>query len=158
MSGPCTSRKHMKRRIYGVKTTPMRKMPIKIMPSGSRRRRTEILPDDAPRIEAALRRAVADGFDAVFTLGGTGIGPRDVAPEVVSAVCEKTIPGIMENIRVKFGADKPSALLSRSVAGTLWTSQLYALPGSVKAVTEYLGEIFKTLEHAVCMLHGLDVH
>jgi molybdopterin biosynthesis enzyme MoaB len=36
--------------------------------------------------------------------------------------------------------------------------QVYALPGSVKAVQEYMGEILKTFTHMVCMLHGLDVH
>ena len=119
---------------------------------------TEILPDDPGVLLEKLERATADGVDVIFTLGGTGIGPRDITPDIVSSIIDKEMMGIMENIRVKFGAEKPSALLSRSVAGTLWTSQLYALPGSVKATTEYLGEIFKTLEHAVYMLHGLDVH
>ncbi len=64
----------------------------------------------------------------------------------------------MENIRVKFGNDKPSALLSRSVAGIAGRTQIYALPGSVRAVEEYIDEILKILEHAVYMIHGLDVH
>jgi molybdopterin adenylyltransferase len=119
---------------------------------------TEILPDDPGILLEKLERATADQVDVIFTLGGTGIGPRDITSDIVSSIIDKEMTGIMENIRVKFGAEKPSALLSRSVAGTLWTSQLYALPGSVKAVTEYLGEIFKTLEHAVYMLHALDVH
>ena len=73
-------------------------------------------------------------------------------------VCDKLIPGIMENIRVKFAPEKPNALLSRSVAGIAGTTQIYALPGSVQAVTEYMGEILKTLEHVLFMIHGLDVH
>ena len=32
------------------------------------------------------------------------------------------------------------------------------LPGSVKAVEEYMGEILKTLEHLVRMLHAIDTH
>ena len=64
----------------------------------------------------------------------------------------------MENIRVKYGKDKPSALLSRSVAAMAGASQIYALPGSVRAVEEYLAEILKTLEHAIAMVHGLDIH
>ena len=119
---------------------------------------TDILPDDPGILLEKLEKATADRVDVILTLGGTGIGPRDITPDIVSGIIEKEMTGIMENIRVKFGSEKPSALLSRSVAGTLWTSQLYALPGSVKAVTEYLGEIFNTLEHAVYMLHGLDVH
>jgi molybdopterin adenylyltransferase len=44
------------------------------------------------------------------------------------------------------------------VAGVAATMQIYAMPGSVKAVEQYLAEILKTLEHAIYMLHGLDVH
>ena len=118
----------------------------------------EVLPDDADKLLEKLERLVGDGVDVIFTLGGTGIGPRDITPEVVGGVIEKELVGVMEHIRVKFGQDKPSALLSRSVAGVAGRTQIYALPGSVKAVSEYLGEIFKTLEHAVYMLHSLDVH
>ena len=98
------------------------------------------------------------GTDVIFTLGSTGVGPRDIAPETVSSLCEKIIPGIMENIRIKYGANKPSVFLRRSVAAVSGTTQVYTLPGSVKAVQEYLEEILKTLEHTVFMMHGLDTH
>ena len=64
----------------------------------------------------------------------------------------------MDHIRLTCGATLPSALLSRSVAAVMGRTLVYALPGSVKAVTEYLAEIFKTLEHALFMLRGLDTH
>ena len=38
------------------------------------------------------------------------------------------------------------------------TTLVYALPGSVKAVKEYMGDILKTMEHLIYMIHGLDVH
>jgi molybdenum cofactor synthesis domain-containing protein len=117
-----------------------------------------LLDDDAAKLRNELTKAIDDQIDVIFTLGGTGIGQRDIAPETISSLCDKNIPGIMENIRIKFGADKPSALLSRSVAVTADKTQIYALPGSVRAVEEYLGEILKTMEHAVYMMHSLDVH
>jgi len=117
-----------------------------------------LLPDDAEALTGAIRSARGAGADVVFTTGSTGVGPRDVAPETVGALCEKTIPGIMEHVRVKFGSQKPNALLSRGVAGVAGTCQLYTLPGSVRAVREYLGEILKTLEHLIFMLHGIDLH
>ncbi len=117
-----------------------------------------LLPDDSDRLRQMLVKAVDDGVDLVFTLGSTGVGPRDIAPETVAAVCDKTIPGIMENIRIKFGSQKPSALLSRSLAAVAGTTQIYALPGSVRAVEEYMGEILKTVEHTLLMLHGVDAH
>ncbi|MBI5241538.1 MAG: molybdenum cofactor synthesis protein [Elusimicrobia bacterium] len=117
-----------------------------------------VLPDDAVRLREALEQAIRGGADLIFTTGGTGVGPRDITPEAVLAVAGKQVPGIMENIRAKFGAAKPAALLSRSVAAVAGTTQIYALPGSVRAVEEYLGEILKTMEHMIFMLHALDVH
>jgi molybdopterin biosynthesis enzyme MoaB len=86
------------------------------------------------------------------------VGPRDVAPDIASAVCEKMLPGIMEHCRAKFGAAKPAARLSRGVAGVAGTTQMYTLPGSVRAVSETLPEILETVEHVLFTLHGLDRH
>ena len=55
----------------------------------------------------------------------------------------------MEFIRIKYGAEKPNALLSRGVAGIIGSSLIYTLPGSVKAVKEYMTEILKTLKHTI---------
>lgn len=117
-----------------------------------------ILPDEADRLHAALTEAQEAGVDVIFTTGGTGVGPGDITPETVAQMCDKLIPGIMEAIRVKFGAQNPNALLTRGVAGVCGQTLIYTLPGSVKAVDEYMGEILLTMEHLIFMLHGLDIH
>jgi molybdenum cofactor synthesis domain-containing protein len=128
----------------------------------ARNQRIEILnvliPDDADALGKLLIRHKNDGSDFIFTTGGTGIGGRDITVETVSGLLDKQIPGIMELIRVKYGMDKPNALLSRGVAGTMGKTMVYTLPGSVKAVTEYMKEITKTMDHALFMLHGIDQH
>jgi molybdenum cofactor synthesis domain-containing protein len=128
----------------------------------SRNQRIEILnvliPDDADALGKLLIRHKNEGSDFIFTTGGTGIGARDVTVETVSGLLDKQIPGIMELIRVKYGMEKPNALLSRGVAGTMGKTMVYTLPGSVKAVTEYMKEITKTMDHALFMLHGIDQH
>ena len=113
-----------------------------------------LIPDDAGRLRKALRAAVAGGADVVVTTGGTGIGPRDITPDVVEVYCDRLIPGVMEYARVKFGARNPSALLSRSLAAVKGRTLVYCLPGSEKAVSEYVPEIAKTLEHSLHMLRG----
>jgi len=120
--------------------------------------RNVLLSDDPAGLQAELAAARLAGDDAVFTTGGTGLGPRDGTPEVVAAFCDKLVPGIMEHVRQKFGRDNPRALLSRSVAGVAGTMQIYALPGSVRAVEEYMGEILTTFEHVLYTVHGLDAH
>ncbi len=96
-----------------------------------------------------------DEYDFIFTTGGTGIGPRDITPDVIRPLLDREIPGIMDHIRIKYGTALPQALLSRSVAGVIAKTQVYALPGSPKAVEEYLAEILKILIHATLMVHGL---
>jgi molybdopterin adenylyltransferase len=117
-----------------------------------------LIPDDPQKLEALLNRAKEELFDLIFTTGGTGIGPRDFTPDVVKSKLDKEIPGIMEMIRMKYGTDKPAALLSRSVAGVMGKSLIFTLPGSVRAVNEYMAEILKSLTHMIYMLHGLDAH
>ena len=117
-----------------------------------------ILPDDDDRLRAELVDAVDKGTDVIITTGGTGVGPGDITPETVAGICDKLIPGIMEAIRVKFGVQNPNALLTRGVAGVCGQTLIYTLPGSVRAVDEYMGEILRTMEHLILMLHGLDIH
>ena len=117
-----------------------------------------LIPDDADALRKLLVQYKNDGVDFIFTTGGTGIGERDITVETVSGMLDRQIPGIMELIRVKYGMEKPNALLSRGVAGTMGKTIVYTLPGSVKAVTEYMSEITKTMEHTLFMLHGIDRH
>ena len=114
-----------------------------------------LIPDSEKELTAELNKCINEEVDFVFTTGGTGIGPRDITPDVVLKFSDKTIPGIMEYIRMKYGEIVPAALLSRSVAAVKKNTIIYTLPGSVKAVTEYTSEIIKTMEHALLMLHGL---
>ena len=97
-------------------------------------------------------------MDIIFTTGGTGIGPDDFTPEVVKPFLNKEIPGIMEYIRLKYGSIKPNALLSRSIAGLAKESLVFTMPGSKKAVTEYMSEITPMLEHLGYMKMGIDNH
>jgi molybdenum cofactor synthesis domain-containing protein len=117
-----------------------------------------LIPDDPDQLKALLTQANQEKTDLVFTTGGTGIGPKDFTPEVVRPFLDKEIPGIMEMIRIKYGKEKPNALASRSIAGVMQQSLVFTLPGSVKAVNEYLAEILPAINHLVLMLHGIDQH
>ncbi len=119
---------------------------------------TVILPDDADKLERQIRKYVQEKTDIIFTTGGTGLGPRDITPDVIRPLLSKEIPGIMEMIRVKYGMQFPNALVSRSIAGLIGETLIYALPGSPKAAREYAEEIFKTIEHSLRMIHRIDSH
>jgi molybdenum cofactor synthesis domain-containing protein len=116
-----------------------------------------LIPDDPEDLREIINVSGAN-FNIIFTTGGTGIGPRDITIDTIKPLLTKEIPGIMEFIRVKYGAEKPNALLSRGVAGLIGNTLIYTLPGSVRAVNEYMDEIRKTLLHTLQMLYGIDNH
>lgn len=116
-----------------------------------------LIPDEADMLRELIGRA-ADERNIVFTTGGTGIGPRDITVDVIKPLLDRELPGVMEYIRVRYGAENPNALLSRAVAGISGKALIYTLPGSVKAAGEYMTEILKTIKHTVLMQYGIDAH
>jgi molybdenum cofactor synthesis domain-containing protein len=96
--------------------------------------------------------------DVIFTTGGTGISEKDITVETVAPLLDKQLPGIMDMVRMKYGQENPKALLSRSIAGSKGKTLVFCMPGSPKAVKEYLTEIFTVLEHLIYMVYGFDNH
>jgi molybdenum cofactor synthesis domain-containing protein len=114
-----------------------------------------IVPDDPEVIAAELKQFCDEsGVDVVLTTGGTGLGPRDVTPEVTESVCEKLVPGISEIIRVRGSEKTMRAVLSRGVAGVRGKTLIVNLPGSPKGVRESLEVVIELLGHAVKMMYG----
>jgi molybdopterin adenylyltransferase len=108
---------------------------------------------------AALRehlRELADSghLDLVLTTGGTGISPRDNAPEATQAIADRIIPGIAEEMRRKGLEKTPTAVLSRGLAVTRGRTIIVNLPGSPKGATESIEAVAHLLPHAVNVLHG----
>ena len=117
-----------------------------------------LIPDNAQLLKELIEEFTGDNYNFIFTTGGTGVGPSDITPEVIKPLLDYEIPGIMEYIRVKYGADLPAALLSRGVSGISGDTFIFTLPGSVKAVNEYMNEITPLMEHLFYMRMGLDTH
>jgi len=111
--------------------------------------------DDADSLAAAIiELADVERADVILTTGGTGFGPRDVAPEVTQRVCERMAPGIAEHIRAESAKVTPRAMLSRGAAGLRGRTLVINLPGSLKAARESFGFVADQLEHAVLMAAG----
>jgi molybdenum cofactor synthesis domain-containing protein len=115
-----------------------------------------VIPDGAP-VEAALRDAVAAGYELVVTTGGTGLTPGDLTPEMTRRVIDREIPGIPEAIRAAgVDAGVPSAMLSRGVAGLAGTTLIVNLPGSTGGVRDGMSVLRSVIQHAVDQAHGGD--
>ena len=115
-----------------------------------------VVPDGEP-VEAALRSALADGYDVVVTTGGTGLTPGDLTPEMTRRVIEREVPGIAEALRAAgAAAGVPSAILSRGVAGVRGRTLIVNLPGSTGGVRDGMAVLGPVLGHAISQIHGGD--
>jgi len=116
---------------------------------------TQRVSDDLDAVREQLCELADSGrIDLVLTTGGTGIGPRDNAPEATQAIAERVIPGIAEEMRRKGLEKTPTAVLSRGLAITRGKTLIVNLPGSPKGATELIEAIAHLLPHAVHVLHG----
>lgn len=114
-----------------------------------------IVPDDVGAIRRAVRRMVdTDGLDLVLTAGGTGLSPRDVTPEALTPLIRRSVPGIAERMRAEGFRSTPTAVLSRSIAGTRGRSLIIALPGSPRGAAECLSAVWPAIPHAIGLLRG----
>ena len=94
----------------------------------------------------------------VVTTGGTGIAPRDVTPEATSAVCDRLIEGIAEQMRIQGAQKTRFAALSRAVCGVRGTSLIVNLPGSPAGAIESLDAVMDLLPHALELIAGRTAH
>ncbi|TDQ44266.1 MogA/MoaB family molybdenum cofactor biosynthesis protein [Actinorugispora endophytica] len=119
-----------------------------------------VVPDGAPVAEA-LRRALAEGYDAALTTGGTGLTPQDATPEATRPLLEYEIPGLAEALRTA-GRDKgvPTAVLSRGLAGVARSQGhrmlVVNLPGSSGGVRDGMAVLAPILAHAIDQIRGGD--
>ncbi|MCJ7756196.1 MAG: bifunctional molybdenum cofactor biosynthesis protein MoaC/MoaB [Thermoanaerobaculales bacterium] len=110
----------------------------------------EIVPDEPEQVADQVRRWADDeSFDLVFTVGGTGLGPRDSTPEALRPILEREIPGVAEAVRAYGQQRTPFAALSRTIAGQRGTTVIVALAGSTRGADESLRALMPWLLHVI---------
>lgn len=114
-----------------------------------------VVPDEAEAIALAMTEMCdVDQVDVLLSTGGTGLGPRDVCPEVTMSLADREVPGIAEAIRSESMASTRRAMLSRGVAAQRGRTLIVNLPGSAKGAREAFAVVADQLEHAAEMMAG----
>ena len=97
----------------------------------------QIVRDEIESIRGAVQQASSgeSAPEVILVTGGSGIGPRDVTPEVLRPLLTKELPGFGEVFRVlSFEEVGAATMLSRAFAGVMGRTLLFVLPGSTNAV------------------------
>lgn len=113
---------------------------------------------DEVEIRNALNTAVIGGVDLVVSVGGTGVTPRDVAPEATSAILDREILGIAEALRASgLAAGCTDAGLSRGLAGISGSTLVVNLAGSRSAVRDGMATLCPLAAHVISALSSLEI-
>ena len=117
-----------------------------------------LVPDNAGAISTLLHELCHQEYELVVTVGGTGLGPRDVTPEATRQVIEREVPGLAEAMRAGCAPSYRYAWLSRAVAGLRGATLIVNLPGSERGAVECFTVILPLLPHALDVVAGGAVH
>jgi len=110
--------------------------------------------------EAAISKAVLElswDCNAIITIGGTGITPKDVTVEAIKPLVKKELEGFGEIFRYEsYKEIGPHAMLSRAFAGIIKNgTAVFCLPGSKNAVKLGIRLINPVLKHVISHSLGL---
>ncbi|MBT0566594.1 molybdenum cofactor biosynthesis protein B [Williamsia sp. CHRR-6] len=105
---------------------------------------------DEVDIRNALNTAVIGGVDLVISVGGVGVGPRDVTPEATTSLLDRSLPGIAESVRSSgLAAGATDAGLSRGVAGMSGQTLVVNLASSRAAVRDGMATVTPLAQHII---------
>ena len=124
----------------------------RVIKSGHKINSREIVKDDFNKISKLFQNLINnEEVDVIISTGGTGLTGRDITPEVMETLFEKSIDGFGEMFRwLSFSKIGTSALQSRALAGVSNGTYIFCLPGSPSACKDGWDDI---LSHQLDIRH-----
>ena len=127
----------------------------RVIKSGHKISSREIVKDDFNKISKLFTNLINNQeIDVIISTGGTGLTGRDITPEVMETLFEKSIDGFGEMFRwLSFSKIGTSALQSRALARVLNGTYIFCLPGSPSACRDGWDQILNyqlDIRHKPC--------
>lgn len=114
-----------------------------------------VVPDEREQIAAEVVGFARAGCCLICTTGGTGPAVRDVTPEALADVFDKTLPGFGEEMRrASLAAGVPTAILSRQTAGIIGRALVVTLPGKPASIRVCLDAVFPAIPYCIELIGG----
>ncbi|GAA1071469.1 MULTISPECIES: MogA/MoaB family molybdenum cofactor biosynthesis protein [Tsukamurella] len=116
-----------------------------------------VVPAEEVDVRNALNTAVIGGVDLAVTIGGVGVGARDVTPEATEDILDKKLPGICEALRSSgLAAGATDAGLSRGLAGVSGSTVVVNLASSRAAIRDGMATLTPLATHVIRHIAGGD--
>ena len=113
---------------------------------------------DEVEIRNALNTAVIGGVDLVVTVGGTGVSPRDVTPDVTSEVIDRELLGIAQALRWSgMAAGVTDAVISRGLVGVSGSTLVANIAGTRAAIRDGMATLTPLAVHVIEQLSDPEV-
>ncbi|WP_336719429.1 bifunctional molybdenum cofactor biosynthesis protein MoaC/MoaB [Acinetobacter soli] len=106
----------------------------------------QILPDEPEQLKELLLE-LTKSYACVITVGGTGIGKRDITVDTLEPLLERKLDGLMEAARAFGQRRTPYAAMSRGVAGFIDRSLVMTFPGSRGGASETMAALLPAIVH-----------
>jgi molybdenum cofactor synthesis domain-containing protein len=114
---------------------------------------TVTVPSEAVGIRTALNTGVIGGVDLIVTIGGVGVSPRDVTPDVTAEVIDRELPGITQALRWSgMAAGVMDAIVSRGLVGVSGQTLIANVAGSRAAIRDGLATLTPLAAHVIEVL------
>jgi len=114
----------------------------------------EIISDDANQLINTIDNYIENKIELIITSGGTGVGPRDVTVDTLSARFIARLEGVEQALH-SYGLGKiKTSMLSRLRVGVIKNTIVVCLPGSTGAAKDALNVLIPTIFHAYHMKQG----
>jgi molybdenum cofactor biosynthesis protein MoaC len=140
--------------IYEDKATPVARALLERF--GATVTATHVIPDEPDELTKQIHLIRENGSARlIITTGGTGIAPRDKTPETISALADRIIPGIGEQLRLYGSQFTPFSWSSRSIGATFGNILIITLPGNPKAVREGIECLHQQIPHLINTIDNL---
>ncbi|MDC7684432.1 bifunctional molybdenum cofactor biosynthesis protein MoaC/MoaB [Asticcacaulis sp. BYS171W] len=115
-----------------------------------------IIADGVQTLTDAIKDLLSnEDLHLIICTGGTGVAERDLTPETLEGLFDRSIPGIGELLRSDGARFTPLSWSSRAVGGLIGKTLVVALPGSPRAVAEGISALLPALlPHLIRISHG----
>lgn len=116
----------------------------------------EVIPLVGELFEDRMAHYIEGEVGLLLTVGGSGIAPDDVVPELTSIMVERRVPGLEELFRRALVGDHPEGALERGACGIVGETLVVNLPRELFLIEALLASLSPILPTILARLQGRE--